>query len=89
MVNELCHTGTWGSLENMGVWGWVGLSLNLIFWIGLLAGLTLMVVRAVKSARVPHDTGQPTAKEILRAQYARGQITREEYELKKQDPGET
>ena len=92
MFNGLCHTGTWGSLGNMGVWGWVGLILNLVFWIGLLAGLTLLVVRAIKRARVPtatvpYVTGQPTAKEILQAQYARGEITREEYELKKQDIG--
>lgn len=92
MFNGLCHTGNWGSLGSLGVWGWIGLILNLIFWIGLLAGLTLLVVRAVRRARVatatvPYATGQPTAKEILQAQYARGEITREEYELRKQDIG--
>ena len=92
MFNGLCHTGTWGSLGDMGVWGWVGLILNVVFWVGLLAGLTLLAVRAMKRARVPtatvpYATGQPTAKEILQAQYARGEITREEYELRKQDTG--
>ena len=92
MFNGLCHTGTWGSLGDMGVWGWVGLILHVVFWVGLLAGLTLLAVRAMKRARVPtatvpYATGQPTAKEILQAQYARGEITREEYELRKQDTG--
>jgi uncharacterized membrane protein len=71
----------------MGVWGWVGLILNLVFWVGLLAGLTLLAVRALRRARVPVVTGQPTAKEILLAQYARGEITREEYALRKQEIG--
>jgi uncharacterized membrane protein len=29
--------------------------------------------------------GQPTAKEILQAKYARGEITREQYQLMKQE----
>jgi uncharacterized membrane protein len=92
MFNGLCHTGTWGSVGNMGVWGWVGLILNLVFWVGLFAGLILLAVRAMKRARVPtatvpYATGQPTLKEILQAQYARGEITREQYELRKQDIG--
>jgi uncharacterized membrane protein len=92
MFNGLCHTGTGGSLGNMGVWGWVGLILNLVFWVGLLVGLILLAVRAMKRARVPaatgpHATGQPTPKETLQAQYARGEITREQYELRKQDTG--
>lgn len=87
MFNGLCHTGTWGSLGNIGVWGWIGLILILVFWVGLLAGLVLLAFRAMKRARVPVATGQPTPKEILQAQYARGEITREQYELRKQDIG--
>ena len=85
MFNGLCHSGNWGSLGNMGVWGWVGLILNLVFWVGLLAGLILLAVRARKRGRVPVATGQTTPKEILQTQYARGEITREQYELTKQD----
>jgi uncharacterized membrane protein len=92
MFNGLCHTGTWGSLANMGVWGWVGLILNVIFWVGLFAGLILLAVQRMKRSRVPiaivpYAAGQPTPKEILQAQYARGEITREQYELRKQDIG--
>ena len=37
--------------------------------------------------RVPNHGVVLTAKEILQAQYARGEITREQYELRKQDTG--
>jgi uncharacterized membrane protein len=92
MFNGFCHFGNWGFLGNFGVWGWVGFILNLVLWIGLLAGLTLLAVRALRRARVPtatvpYTTVQPTGKEILQAQYARGEITREEYESRKQDSG--
>ena len=92
MSSLLCHSGTWGSVGSLGVWGGIGLILNLVFWVGLIAGLILLVVWAIRRARVPaatgaYTTGQPTAKEILQAQYARGEITREQYELRKQDIG--
>lgn len=92
MINGLCHSGNWGYLGNLGVWGWTGLILNLVFWVGLLAVLITLAVWALRRTRVPaatvlHTTGQPSAKEILQAQYVRGEITREQYELMKQDIG--
>jgi uncharacterized membrane protein len=87
MINGLCHSGTWGSVGSLE--GWAGLILTTVFWAGLLAGLILLMVRAVRRARVSDatissTTAQPTTKEILQAQYARGEITREQYELGKQ-----
>jgi putative membrane protein len=94
MFNGFCHAaaGNWGSVGGSGAGGWVGLILNLVLWMGLLAGVILLVIWAIRRARVPaatglHTTNQPTAKEILQAQYARGEISREEYELRKQDIG--
>ncbi len=88
MINEPCDSGTWGFLGDFGLGGWVGLILTLVFWIGLTAILTLLVIWAIRRVRVPaatdpHAGGQPAATEILQAQYARGEITREQYELKK------
>jgi putative membrane protein len=90
MSNILCHSGNMASPGNLGAWGWVGLILNLVFWVGLIASLTLLVVWAIRSMRVPAATvpstiGQPSAKEILHAQYARGEINSELYERWKQD----
>ena len=92
MFDGFCDSGNWGFLGNFGGWGWTGLILDLIFWVGLIAGLTLIVVWAMRRSRVPaapapYGNGQPTAKEILQAQYARGEITREQYECKKQELG--
>ena len=87
MSNLLCHAGIWGSVGSSGAWGWIGMILNLILWIGLFAVLTLLVVQALRNHRVPAPTGQPTTKEILQAQYARGEISREEYGRRKQDIG--
>ncbi|HEX6305012.1 MAG TPA: hypothetical protein VFZ76_12540 [Anaerolineales bacterium] len=89
MINELCDSGTMGFLGDFGVWSWIAVILNLVFWVGLIVGLALLVVWAIRRARDPastgpYATGQPTAKEILQARYARGEITREKYELKKQ-----
>jgi putative membrane protein len=90
MFNGFCHFGNWGSFGNVGIWGWAGMILNLVFWVSWLAGLALLVVLLIRRARVsqatvPQPAGRPSAKEILQAQYARGEITREEYELRKQD----
>jgi uncharacterized membrane protein len=100
MFYELCGPGNWGSLGYsswgfpgaFGVWGWIGLTLNLVFWVGLLGILTLLMVRAARRARgqtgsVRYATGQPTAMEILQARYAQSEITREQYERMKQDIG--
>jgi len=92
MDNGLCHIGTLESLGNFGIWGWTGLILNLVFWVGLISSLTWLVVLVVRRARdrattVPNATGTPSAKEILQAKYARGEINHEQYELGKQEIG--
>jgi putative membrane protein len=87
MFDGLCHAGAgnWGSLGNFGVWGWIGLILNLVFWVGLIAGLILLVFWAIRRARVSSAPGQLNAKEILQTRYTRGELTREQFELMKQD----
>ncbi len=100
MFYGLCGPGNWGFFGSsgwrfpgpFGIWGWIGVILNLVFWIGLLGILALVVVRAARRARVQsgafgYATAQRTAKEILQARYARSEITREEYERMKQDVG--
>lgn len=93
MINGLCHVGNVGSLGTYGVWGGIGLMiLNMVFWLGVFAALSLLIVWAIRRARVPavavqDATGQPSTKEILQARYARGEVTREQYERMKQDVG--
>jgi len=71
-----------------GGFGWIGMILGGIFWLALLVGLILLIVWGVK--RVNSNSGGSnlnssgsaiiTPKEILQARYARGEITREQYQ---------
>ncbi|WP_322509030.1 SHOCT domain-containing protein [Anaerolinea sp.] len=56
--------------------------LNLVITIGLLVGLILLVVWAVRrlSESGVQSTSSQTARDIAQARYARGEISREEYQ---------
>jgi putative membrane protein len=70
--------------------GLIGLLLMLLFWVGLIL-LAVWLVRAIFSSNSSRgsSTTQPgnnlDAREILAQRYARGEITREQYETMKQD----
>lgn len=71
--------------------GFLGLLLMLFFWIGLIA-LAIWAVKGLfpssKSSESFHTdpSGQgPSARQILDQRYARGEISREQYELMKRD----
>lgn len=87
MFDGPCDSSFWGFLGDVGGWGWIGMILNLVIWVALIVGFTLLVVWAVRRARVPYTTMQPTAVDILRTRYAQGEITQEQYKLMKQDIG--
>lgn len=73
-----------------GGWSWIwmigGTLMMLLFWGGLLA-LVFLAVRGfgTGSRDRTQRTSEPTALEILKARYARGEITREEYEQIRRD----
>jgi putative membrane protein len=57
----------------------------LLFW-GLLIFLAVWLVKVLFGNRRPKEQDHPlNAREILALRYARGEITREQYELMKQD----
>ena len=92
MLNGFCHFGNWGSLGAFGTWGWVAIILQLIFWLAFIAGIVLLIVFVIRrsgrrstSVSSYAISSHPSAKEILQARFARGEITREQYELMKQD----
>lgn len=93
MLPGLCHAWNWGSFSNLGLWGWAGFGLNLLLWTGLIAGLIALIIWAVRNARSPQTVegfargGENTARQILQARYARGEITRQEYLEMKEDLG--
>lgn len=60
-------------------WGWM--AIWLVFWILIIAGL-FFIIRAFMEKRT--DTGK-SAMDILNERYARGEITRDEYNERKRD----
>lgn len=75
-------------------WGWGAMMAGglgmLVFW-GLVLGLVVWAVRGFGGSNPQHPPSstqpgsQPTALEILQARYARGEISREEYETIRRD----
>ena len=80
MFNGWCNFGQWG------VYGWIGLVANLVLWIGLIL-LAVWIVRKLFTNNRYIATGASlgNAREILDQRYARGEITREQYEQMKAD----
>ena len=66
----------------MGIWMLFGI----IFWIVLIAGIVLLVIWAIQRT-VGGEPSRPaeSALEILKKRYARGEISKEEFEEKKRD----
>ncbi len=72
----------WGNSGMIGGWGgmmggWFGGPMMWVFWLGII-GLIIWAVSSMSGTTRPgtHDE----ALEILRQRYARGEISREEYE---------
>ncbi len=64
--------------------GWM--LMTLVFWILLIAGVVLLVLWIVgKSSRGVRSAPEESALDILKKRYARGEITREQYEEMKSD----
>lgn len=66
----------------MGIWMLFGV----IFWFVLIAGIVLLVIWAIQRI-AGGETGSPveSSLEILKKRYARGEISKEEFEEKKRD----
>lgn len=75
----------WSGVEGMG-WGWIGLGMvhMLLFWIIVILG----IVALVRWLAAGSSDDPPRAMDILKARYAKGEITREQFEQMKRDIGE-
>jgi putative membrane protein len=66
--------------------GWIGMVIGLVIMLAIIVGVVLLVVWLVRRtgknamvSSVPMGSNQP-AKDIASARYARGEITRDEYQ---------
>ncbi|GMR10821.1 MAG: hypothetical protein BMS9Abin28_1645 [Anaerolineae bacterium] len=73
-------------IGGFGTFGWVGLILNLVITIGVIIGIVVLIIWAVRrlsadgSGSSRSEPAGATPKEILQLRYARGEITRDQYQ---------
>ena len=74
----------WHGLEGIG-WGWIGLGFlhMAVFW-----AIVILVLGGLVKWLAGKSAGEASAMDILKARYARGDLTREEFERMKRDIGE-
>jgi len=69
--------------------GWIGMGLGaiimLIIWAGIIALIVWVVLKLVRSGQ---KSSSETPLEIARTRYAKGEITKKEFEQIKRDLGE-
>jgi putative membrane protein len=66
------------------MWGWGGMWFGWIFWLAIIG----LIIWGVKTIARSHDSSLPrqeSALDILKKRYARGEISREEFEQMKKD----
>ncbi|MHA2427675.1 MAG: SHOCT domain-containing protein [Candidatus Hermodarchaeia archaeon] len=80
--------GMMGGFGGYGTFGWIGFILNLVITLGVIIGVILLIVWAVRrrsnNGQVLSTVGSidgpiSSPREILNTRYARGEITREQY----------
>lgn len=90
MFLGLCQNGGWSILCSLGGWSLLGLIFNTVISAVSTIGIILLIIWFIRRLRstgiiASSRTDQPTAMDILQARFARGEITREQYELMQQD----
>lgn len=80
----------WGGMDGMG-WGWIGLGMLHVglFWILVILGIVVLVkwLASGPPSSVP-PRSEARAIDILKARYAKGELTREQFEQMKREIGD-
>lgn len=74
------YDGGWHMMD-----GWYGSGYGILMWLFWVAVIVLLVYVITKAAPFGGSGGGETPMDILKKRYARGEITREEFERMKQD----
>lgn len=83
----------WGMNHGMmgGAWGWIGGIFMMFFWVLVLIALALFIrwlVTAGGRGRIsygPQEGTVESALDVLKKRYARGEITKEQFETMRRD----
>ena len=70
-----------------GTWGIVGWIISMLFFLLIIVGSILLVLWLVRQVSHPttHGISTPRGMEILKERYAKGEISKEEFERMKKD----
>ncbi len=85
-AQERAYEWGWGMHPMWGMWGaWgiVMMLMMLVFWGAVIVGIVLAIRWLVNQSKEARSTD--AALDILRQRYARGDISKEEFEAKKRD----
>lgn len=74
--------GRWGMMGGWGGWAPLTLLSNLIFWVAIIALGLYLFKKVMRSSEME---GSQRAIDILRERYAKGELTKEEFEQQKKD----
>ena len=84
-AQERAYEWGWGMHPMWGVWGIAMMVMMLLFWGVVIVGIVLGIRWLMGQGREPQ---RDTAMDILRQRYARGEITKEDFEARKRDLGQ-
>ena len=75
---------TWGWGTSLGM-GLLGIFLRVLFWGVIIALIVWLIVRLTRREHNGSDTGKRKPLDIARERYAKGEITKEEFDNLKKD----
>ena len=73
----------YGLVQGMPWYGWIGPILMIVFWVLVITAIVFFIRRLMRDSR--NSRRDPPFLEILKARYAKGEISKEEFEEKKRD----
>jgi putative membrane protein len=70
-----------------GYWGWGGMWIGWIIWLVIIAAIIWVVVSLIGRSKRGEENVHPTesALDILKKRYAKGEITKEQFDQMKKD----
>lgn len=76
----------WNGFDGMG-WGWIGLGMvhMLLFWVLVILGIAALLRWLGSGSSGSSSEMPPRAIDILKARYAKGELTREQFEQMKRE----